>query len=312
MKIGKFILLFLLSIIAIPLTFAQNETTTPTETFGKIHLSYSIIGEITNLNPYSIFIAMPDGYIEIESSETLPIPSDGVIQATIEKPENVTYYILKPEKLTKFNKKFGFWLPPYTTTKIKLRVYDCNMSIDIESPTEYKFRVIGPAVSNTYNVINIKDIFPYASKEHIKLGKFKLYVDGYVEIYSESTTNLENNKPVIGSGASSIIIPLPLVLKDYKNINLIKDNKAPDIWVNYYDWYHNFMNTKDYYLMKELEKEDVSDFDPTLSDDFDDIDFEDKYFPAMAFTVSDGGGKIEFYYTMEWENNEITELPDII
>ena len=47
-------------------------------------------------------------------------------------------------------------------------------------------------------------------------------------------------------------------------------------------------------------------------DDFDDIDFEDKYFPAMAFTVSDGGGKIEFYYTMEWENNEITELPDII
>lgn len=301
MKPSHIILLTTLFFIFFPLSFAQNETTIPTENLGKIHLSYSIVGEITNLNPYSVFVAIPDGQIEIEGSETLPSPNDGIIELTMNKPENVIYYQIKPEKLTKFNKKYGFWLPPYTTAKIKLSVYDYNISLDIEAPTEYKFRVIGPAVSNTYYTIDIKNMFPYASKEHIKLGTFKLYVSGDIE-----TSNSES---------FSIVLPLPIALKDYDDITIIKDERAPDIWVNYYDWYHNFMNTKHYYLKKELEDDELSsDFDPTISDDdFDDIYFKKEYFPAMAFTVNNGGGKIEFYYIMEWKDRrKKIEFPDII
>jgi hypothetical protein len=296
------LILFLIFFITFPIVFAQNETMNETskytfDTFGKIHLTYTIVGEITNLNPYSIFVAIPDGQVTIESYKSLPLPSDGIIHANIVE-SGLIYYHLKPERLTKFNKKEGFWLPPYTTTKLKLRVYDYNLTIYVEAPTEYDYRVIGPAVANTYKVLKIENLFPHASKEHIKLGNFKLYVDGYIEIYKNV-------------GASSVIIPLPLVLDKYKNLYIIKDKTAPDVWINYYDWYHNFINTKNYYLIKELEKE-ISDFDPMLSYDFNEFEVKKKEYPAMAFTIDEGGGKIEFYYTMEWDGDKELSFPDII
>jgi hypothetical protein len=77
-------ILFLIFFITFPLVFAQNETANYAfDAFGKIHLSYTIVGEITNLNPYSVFVAIPDGQISIESYKSLPIPSDGIISAAI-------------------------------------------------------------------------------------------------------------------------------------------------------------------------------------------------------------------------------------
>jgi hypothetical protein len=284
----KLMILLIMLFISTPTVFS--------EALGEFHLTYKITGEITNLNPYSVFIAMPDGQVVIEDSGTLPAPS-GVIQANLIPSENITYYHIKPD-LTTFNKKAGFWLPPYTTTKIKLAVYDYNISIDVSPPTEYDYRVVEPIVANTYKILKIERMFPYASKEHIKLGNFKLYVDGYLEIYRDA-------------GALSVVLPLPIVLDKYEDFYMRKDKKAPDVWVNYYDWYYNFINTKNYYLMKELEKE-MSDFDPMISDDFSEFDFKQKEFPAMVFTVNEGGGKIEFYYTMEWEGNKEISVPDII
>ena len=291
-------ILFLIFFITFPIVFAQSETVNTPEAFGKIHLSYTIIGEITNLNPYSIFVAIPDGQITIESYKSLPLPSKGITPASISESGGITYYHLKPERLTKFNKKEGFWLPPYTTTKLKLRVYDYNLTVYVGTSTENDYRVIGPAVANTYKVLKIENLFPHASQEHIKLGNFKLYVDGYIEIYKNV-------------GTSSVIIPLPLVLDNYKDLRILKDKNAPDVWVNYYDWYHNFINTKNYNLIKELEKE-ISDFDPMLSYDFNEFEVKKKEYPAMAFTIDEGGGKIEFYYTMEWDGDKELSFPDII
>ncbi|WP_456417554.1 hypothetical protein [Methanocaldococcus sp.] len=309
MKIRKLILLFFSFFFVIQLIYAQNETTNitttiPTEKFGEIHLSYYIVGEITNLNPYSVFIAIPDGNINIETSNTLPIPSSGVIQATINTSNNITYYLLKPSSLTEFNKKLGFWLPPYTTTKIKLAVYDYNMTININAPKEYNFRVIGPAVVNTYKVISIKDMFPKALEEHIRLNNFKLYVYGYLEIYNEPILN--ENESIMSSG-SSLILPLPLAFKNYKDIQIVNDN---GIWINYYDWYNNFINIT--INNNEIKNYD-SDFDPTLTNDvlLGNLNIN-RYFPAMAFTVSDSSGKIKFYYTVDWKENNSIKLPDFI
>ncbi|CAB3287668.1 conserved exported protein of unknown function [Methanocaldococcus lauensis] len=309
MKIRNFLLLIFLFFI-FQVSYAQNETTNTTtmsESIGTISLSYSIVGEVTNLNPYSVFVAIPDEYIEIEDVETLPIPSSGIIPSTIDCPDTTSFQILKPKYLCIFNKKIGFWLPPYTTAKIKLSVYDYNMTININAPTENNFRVIGPAVVNSYKVISIKDLFPNAKKEHIKLENFKLYVNGYLEIYKDYS-----NENITSSG-DSIILPLPLAFKDYKNINIIDDN---GIWINYYDWYHNFINIKNSYINNELNDYN-SDFDPTLTDDDlidSNLNMENKYFPAMAFTVSDSSGKIRFYYIIEWKNNNDMniELPDFI
>ena len=49
-----------------------------------------------------------------------------------------------------------------------------------------------------------------------------------------------------------------------------------------------------------------------LSYDFNEFEVKKKEYPAMAFTIDEGGGKIEFYYTMEWDGDKELSLPDII
>lgn len=282
-------------------------------------MSYTLSGEFTNTNPYSVFIALPDEYIDVSSTGSLPKPNDGCEEISLQDESSVinnegnttttntiVYNLETPDEkyITYFNGKAGFWMPPYSTVKVKLRVYNHTKSININVPDENNFRIIGPAVSSSYDEIDLNNIYPDAKKEGILLSNFRLYVYGKINLDGTNTN------------AVSLIIPAPIVLKDYSQIHVVKSTDTDKkIWINYYDWLNNFKNIKNNRNDEILKKlnEEFGDFNPMVSDDLS-ISLKRKYFPAVAFTTESVGSSLDFLYVVYGEDKEdkTLNLPTIL
>ncbi|WP_236953653.1 hypothetical protein [Methanocaldococcus bathoardescens] len=239
-------------------------------------VTYKLTGEITNTNPYSIFVAVPS---DITFEEKTLLKPEDFLDVTIEKTESsgIVFYD------TVFNGKEGFWIPPYTTVKIQIYqplpiIY--NIKID-ESQENYD--VIGPVVVNKVNVIDLNKLFPDAKYKGIKIGKFRLYVRGYI-VKGNDTESL------------SIIVPIPWIIDNYDEFHNLGDDKV-NIWISSYNkWYKNQMKRKNIYIDNNdplIPKMD----DGLLSGGDTNFNFRVLDVPAMAFTTS-SNQPIKFYYTI--------------
>ncbi|XRP96288.1 hypothetical protein ACO3UB_04910 [Methanocaldococcus sp. 16A] len=192
----------------------------------------------------------------------------------------------------------GFWLPPYTTVKVKivgsLKTYIGN------SYDNKNFEIYGPAVVNEIRVLDPKKIFSCAIENGININYLKLYVRGKIE---------KGNTDTI-----SIVIPAPLIIENYNSFSKINyDEYNADIWIDSYEkWVNNLeklsnSNENEYYV----EAEDTSYISGALSSDDPLIpkfgwDVEDtkslftKFdVPAIEYTTS-SDEPIEFAYVIYW------------
>ncbi|WP_232217806.1 hypothetical protein [Methanocaldococcus sp. FS406-22] len=265
----------LLKLLMLSLLFSLLSLNFGEETIAKMSITYTLTGEITNTNPYSIFVAVPSN-ITFEE-KTLPKPKDflDVSVSTTQTPGIVFYE-------TVFNGKKGFWIPPYTTIKIGIYHY-LPITYDIKvDESQENYDVVGPAVVNKVDVIDLNKLFPDAKYKGIKIGNFKLYVRGYI-VKGNDTKSL------------SIIIPAPLVIENYDEFYKILGKGDVDIWErSYNDWYKNQMKRKNI----NIDNNDplVPKMDDSLLLD-NNINSEFKIFdvPIMAFTTS-SSQPINFYY----------------
>ncbi|WP_244409516.1 hypothetical protein [Methanocaldococcus jannaschii] len=249
-------------------------------TIAEMSITYKLTGEITNTNPYSIFVAVPSN-ITFEE-KTLPKPEDFLdVSTSVTQTSGIVFY------KTIFNGKEGFWIPPYTTVKINIYHYTpITYDIKIDESQE-NYDVVGPAVVNKVNVIDLNKLFPDAKYEGIKIGKFKLYVSGYI-VKGNDTESL------------SIIVPAPLVIDNYDEFHKFGDDNV-DIWISSYnEWYKNQMERENIHI------DNNDPLIPKMDNDVlgDDTHFKFKIFdvPAMAFTTS-SNQPIRFYYIIYYKYN---------
>jgi hypothetical protein len=250
--------------------------TTLNSSFGKtvaeMGVSYYIVGEITNTNPYSIFLAVPS---EINNGEkTLLKPHDsleGDVSPVVEPIGNDYYEHI-------FNGKEGLWVPPYTTVKIYMDWLNTSIYTITVDDSQDNYDIVGPIVVNkVIKSYNIKELFPDSKQKGIKIGKFKLYVSGYI-VKSDETESL------------SIVLPAPVILEDYDEFHKIVGINDPDVWISYNEWFKNQLKRKNI---------DLNTDDPLVPKmGFDiDIGYKTSDVPAMAFTTS-SNQPIEFSYVM--------------
>ena len=264
---------------AIP-TRNNNQSQISTKTIGYIEGAWKLSFEITNTNPYTIFVAIPD-HINF-SDKSLKYSKDFLklyVNRTIVTFEN------RNDHYTILNGKTGIWIPPYTTVKIyKYGNFSYILKIPINRD---KFKVIGPALVDTIKVFDetqIKSLRKYG----VKVDNYKLLVNGKI-VKSSDTEVL------------SIVIPAPLVLKDYDSFHKLLGKYDVDIWVDSYRKYvnkHKMMSSRRY---SELYNSLDDSLIPTMDNDLTDMDINLKLFdvPAMVFTTDDGETKsLEFSYVM--------------
>jgi hypothetical protein len=251
-------------------------------TIAQMSITYKLTGEITNTNPYSIFVAVPSN-ITFEE-KTLPKPKDflDVSVSTTQTPGIVFYE-------TVFNGKEGFWIPPYTTVKINIYHYlPITYDIKIDESQE-NYDVVGPVVINKVDVIDLNKLFPDAKYKGIKIGKFKLYVRGYI-VKGNDTESI------------SITLPAPLVIENYDEFHKILGKEDVDVWErSYNDWYKNQMKRKNINIDNNDPLVPKMD-DSLLLDDNINSEFEIFDVPIMAFTTS-SSQPINFYYIIYKYNN---------
>jgi len=272
---SKLLILILLFSLFLPPNFGER-------TIAHMSITYKLTGEITNTNPYSIFVAVPSN-ITFEE-KTLLKPKD-FLDVNIEKTESSSNI----SHSTVFNGKEGFWVPPYTTVKINIYHYlpiTYDITID-ESQKSYD--VVGPVVANKVNVINLNKLFPDAKYKGIKIGNFKLYVRGYI-VKGNDTESI------------SMIVPAPLVIENYDEFHKILGKEDVDVWErSYNDWYKNQMKRKNINIDNNDPLVPKMD-DSLLLDDNINSEFEIFDVPIMAFTTS-SSQPINFYYIIYKYNN---------
>ncbi|GBF36168.1 hypothetical protein [Methanofervidicoccus abyssi] len=268
MKTVPLLLLFLLFIL--PQTSA--------EIICEIEGTWKLSFDITNTNPYTVFIAVPDeiyffnkplGY----SGDFLKLDIIG----TVTTNKNIEDYY------TTLNGETGIWIPPYTT----VRIYkDGNFSYNLStSETQAEFKVVPPALMDTTEVFDetqLKSLYKYG----IVVNNYRLYVNGKI-------TKSPDTKTV------SIIIPAPLVLKDYSSFYKFIGKYDVDIWTDSYRKYVDKHKT----LKKYSKLNTFIDYTlvPNMDNDPIDMDINLKLFdvPAMVFTTDNGEIKpLEFSYVM--------------
>ncbi|HIQ38684.1 MAG TPA: hypothetical protein EYH53_01600 [Methanothermococcus okinawensis] len=253
---------------------------TSAEIICKIEGIWVLSFEITNTNPYTVFIAVPDEIYFSDrslkySEDFLKLGINGIV-TTNKNIEN--YY-------TTLNGEVGIWIPPYTTVKI---YKDGNFSYILStSKTQDKFKVVGPALMDTTKVFDetqLKSLYKYG----IVVNNYRLYVDGRI-------TKSPNTEVI------SIIIPAPLVLKDYSSFYKFIGRYNVDIWVGSYRKYVNKHKTMFSKRYSELYNSIDDTLVPIMDNDLIDMDANLKLFdvPAMVFTTDDGEIKsLEFSYVM--------------
>ncbi|HIP90145.1 MAG TPA: hypothetical protein EYH22_01180 [Candidatus Nanopusillus sp.] len=280
------ILLILLLLFILPQISAK--------TICNIEGTWELSFEITNTNPYTVFVAIPeeiyffDRSLDLKYSEDfLKLDRDGNV-ATNDDIEN--YY-------TTLNGKVGIWIPPYSTVKIDK---DGNFSYNLSTSNWNGFEVVGPALMDTTKVLSetqMMSLYKYG----IKVSNYKLYVKGKI-VKSPNTEVI------------SIVIPAPLVLENYDIFHKIMGKRDADVWINSYKRYvnkHKTMSSKPSNI--SIDNTLVPIIDDTIIPVVDDSlipviiksqegkNDNSKPFdvPAMVFTTDDGEIKpLEFSYVM--------------
>ena len=268
----KYLIFIMLFISIVPMVCAET-------TIATMDGYWTLTGEITNTNPYTVFIAVPD---EINYYNKSLKSSDNFLKVNL-TDNNVNTTNAVGFYSTVLNGKKGFWIPPYTTVKIKINgIMDYSLNID-EKQDNYD--VSGPALVDKTKILDLKQLFP-AYKKGIKLDRFRLYVRGSIK--------KSDNTDVV-----SLIVPAPLVLKDYCRFNKILGKYDTDVWVDSYNAYIN--NHKK--LSSKKPNLDVFDdaLVPNMEDDLG-MDVHLKLFdvPAMTFTTS-SSKDIDYAYAMYWD-----------
>ena len=269
----KYIIPIILLIVLIPIGFAETAIAT-------MDGYWVLTGEITNANPYTVFVAVPDNIDYTDktlksSNDFLKVSLSGNI---VDNPDGTVFYN------TILNGKRGFWIPPYTTVKIS-REGILNYTLNIDE-SQVNYDIAGLALVDTTKILNLKQVFPIYQKG-IMLDNFKLYVRGSI-IKSD-------NSEVI-----SIIVPAPLVLDNYYQFNKIFGKYDVDIWVSSYNEYINKHKKTAYKQNPELYNIDDA-LVPNMDDSFGSgVNLKLFDVPAMAFTTSDKQ-PIDFAYVMYWD-----------
>jgi len=252
---------------------------------ATIEGEWKLSGEITNTNPYTVFVIFPD---EVALSEkSLKSSDDFSIVSLNDESNNSLIWVDFDNTLLKLNGKRGFWMPPYTTMKIFMNSnYSYTLGAD-ESATN--FDISGPALVSSTKLIDVKTMFPIY-KKGVKLNEFKLWVSGNIH-KSEDTDVL------------SIIIPAPVVLSNYYKFNKILGKYDKDVWIDSYNDYitkHKKMNYKQNPELYEIDDTLI----PNMDDDVLGMDVKLKIFdvPAMVFTTT-SSESLDFAYTMYWNEN---------
>ena len=275
--------------IYVKIIYPENRTTEIVEigpvyvenkTICQIHGKWKLSFEITNTNPYTVFVAIPDTlwYYNkplkyYEDFQKLYV--SGVVAAYGDND----YTIL--------NGKKGIWIPPYTTVKVHrhgIFVYNLNIILIPD-----KHEIVGPALMDTTSVFDEIFLEKSLRKYGVKVDNYKLLVNGKI-------VKIPHNTEVI-----SMVIPAPLVLKDYDSFHKLLGKYDVDIWVDSYRKYvnkHKTISSRRYFeLYNSLDDSLI----PTMDNDLTDIGINLKLFdvPAMVFTTDDGETKsLEFSYIM--------------
>ncbi len=271
----KSIIIFTILALIIP--------TIHSETIATMDGYWSLTGEITNTNPYTVFVAVPD---KTEYTAKSLKSSKDFLKVSLNdelnnSPTGLVFYN------TVLNGKKGFWIPPYTTVKIKaIGLFNYTLSAD-ESQTNYD--VAGPALVDTTKVLYLKQVFPIY-KKGIMPNNFKLYVRGSIK-KSDSIDTL------------SLIMPAPLVIKNYYKFDKVIGTHDIDVWIDSYNKYIDKHKKIKYKQNPELYNNIDDALVPKMDNDFG-MDIKLKTFdvPAMVFTTS-SSEPIDYGYVMYWDNN---------
>ncbi|HIP84795.1 MAG TPA: hypothetical protein EYH15_04835 [Methanothermococcus okinawensis] len=265
------------------------------KTICQISGTWKLSFEITNTNPYTVFVAIPDEIVYYDKSlkyykDFQKLKVSGVVATYVDD----NYTVLNGEK--------GIWIPPYTTVK----VYKDGIFAYSLSTTVYpnRFKVIGPALMDTTSVFDDFQLENTIYKYGVRIGNYKLLVHGKV-VKNSNTDEL------------SMIIPAPLVLKNYDTFHKLLGRYDVDVWVDSYTEYiekhHKMYDDKRKRMVlertSELHSSSTSPFVPHVDDalipemdkDFVDKDLNLRPFdvPAIVFTTKDGEFKpLEFSYVM--------------
>jgi len=250
----------------------------------QLYGSWKLSLEITNTNPYTVFVAIPDTVWSYDLK--LPYSEDfqklivwGIVATSVDKNTTV------------LNGERGVWIPPYTTVKVQRHgffVYYLNVSVIPD-----KHKVVGPALMDNVWVFDGDLLETHLRKDGVKLSNYRLLVRGKI-------VKMSNHTEVL-----SMVIPAPLVLK--------LGRYDVDIWVDSYREYilkHRMLSLKRYSKRYNNKVETPvfyippdDSLIPTIDDILVPVRIHDvpKPFdvPAMVLTTDDGNHKsIEFSYVM--------------
>jgi hypothetical protein len=268
----RYLIFIIFFISIIPIVCAET-------TIAQMEGYWILTGELTNTNPYTVFVAVPDNITY--SYKTLKSSDDFLsVNLNDNSPPINTVVVYT----TVLNGKEGFWIPPYSTAEISIGgVINYSLTID-DSQNDYD--ISGPALVNRLEVLDLNTIFPIY-KKGVKLNEFKLWVSGNIS-KSEDTDVL------------SIIVPAPVVLNDYYKFNKLLGKYDADVWIDSYNKYIDEHEQISYKQNPELYEIDDA-LVPIMDDDFG-MDVNLKIFdvPAMAFTT-ESSESIDFAYTMYWD-----------
>ncbi|MBA2862428.1 hypothetical protein [Methanococcus maripaludis] len=278
----KYLTIFLLLISIIPNVHSETNV-------ANMDIYWSLTGEITNMRPYSIFITIPEEieYIDkdLKTSKNFMTLTNG--EDDEESSTDEVTVVITPR--SNLNGQEGFWLPPYTTAKIKMY----STSTDILTTTEdddedddgvvRTMEIVGPAAYPKTKLIDLSEIIPASKQQGIELDNFKLYVRGSVE-----------KKDI---GVMSILVPAPIVLKDYSKCDKVISKYSVNTWVDSYSEWVNDHNELSSYGSTLLDSTLVPAFDlsPGFYKTFD--------VPALVYTTS-SDQELSFSYSMYWYAEE--------
>jgi len=265
------------------------------KTLCQIYGNWKLSFEITNTNPYTVFVAIPEAIECYNKSlkyykDFKKVNVSGVVATYVDRDMVVV------------NGERGIWVPPYTTVKVyRHGIFIYNIGTTV---MPNKFKVIGPVLVNTTWVIDDFLLENYIYKYGVKIGNYRLVVHG--KIVKKPDTDV-----------LSMVIPAPLVLKNYDRFHKLLGRHDVDIWVNSYNDYiekhHKLYDERREIAVlekgSELHNLMSSPFIPSVDDalipernrDFVDKDLNLRPFdvPAMVFTTDDGDMKaLEFAYVM--------------
>jgi len=272
------------------LIFTLNSVSAETDV-ATMNTYWTLTGEITNLYPYSVFITIPEeieyqtkdlkvskNFIKLKNGEE----TDDDEEETSTDP--VTFDISPTSEL---NGKNGFWLSPYTTAKFKmysnrtdvLTTDETDEEDDEEDGIVRTMDIAGPSAYPKTKVIDLKELIPASKKQGIKLDNFKLYVRGSVK--KEDTEVM------------SVVIPAPIVLKDYGSCDKFISKYSVNKWVDSYSGWVGGHNEISNYGSALLDNSLIPEFDYgiTYYKTFD--------VPALVYTTS-SNKEFDFSYKMYW------------